>query len=67
MSLPCEWSWARLSTAPVVALYGEPTTRLALMQMLFWRENFEDGHCPFPSPGLFAATYLELPELSLIS
>jgi hypothetical protein len=28
-------------------------------------ENFEDGHCP--SPGLFAALNLELPELSLIS
>jgi hypothetical protein len=25
----------------------------------------EDGHCP--SPGLFAAPYLEFPELSLIS
>jgi hypothetical protein len=33
--------------------------------MLFWRKNFEDGHCP--GPGLFAALYLELPELSLIS
>jgi hypothetical protein len=31
--------------------------------MLFWRNNFEDGNCP----GLFAAPYLELPELSLIS
>jgi hypothetical protein len=35
------------------------------MQMLFWRKNFEDGHCP--SPGLSAAPYLEYPELSLIS
>jgi hypothetical protein len=33
--------------------------------MLFRRKNFEDGHCT--SPGLFAAPYLELPELSLIS
>jgi hypothetical protein len=33
--------------------------------MLFWRKNFEDGLCP--SPGLFAALYLEFPELSLIS
>jgi hypothetical protein len=46
--------------APVVAPYWEPTT--VLMQMLFWRKIFEDGHCP--SPGLFAAPYLELPELS---
>jgi hypothetical protein len=35
------------------------------MQMLFWRTNFEDGHCP--SSGLFAAPYLEFPELSFIS
>jgi hypothetical protein len=33
--------------------------------MLFCRKIFEDGHSP--SPGLFAALYLELPELSLIS
>jgi hypothetical protein len=33
--------------------------------MLFWRKIFEDGHCP--SPGLFAAPYLEFLELSLIS
>jgi hypothetical protein len=33
--------------------------------MLFWREHFEDGHCP--SPGLFAVPYLELPELAFIS
>jgi hypothetical protein len=35
--------------------------------MLFWRKNFEDGNCP--SPGLFAAPYLEYQdqELSLIS
>jgi hypothetical protein len=32
---------------------------------LFWRTNFEDGNCP--SPGLFAATYFEFPELSFIS
>jgi hypothetical protein len=63
VTLPCEWSWTiRLSAAPVVATYWEPTT--ALMQMLLWRKNFEDGH--YPSPGLFAAPYLELPELSLI-
>jgi hypothetical protein len=35
------------------------------MQILFWPKNFEDGHCLIP--GLFAAPYLELPELSLIS
>jgi hypothetical protein len=35
------------------------------MQMLFWRKNVEDEHCL--SPGLFAALYLELPELSSIS
>jgi hypothetical protein len=35
------------------------------MQILFFAENFEDGRCP--SPGLFAALYLELSELSLIS
>jgi hypothetical protein len=64
MSLPCKWSWAfSLSAAPVVAPYWESTT--ALMQMLIWRENFEDGHCP--SPGLFAAPHLEFPELSLFS
>jgi hypothetical protein len=33
--------------------------------MLFWRKNFEDGNCP--SLGLFAALYLEFPDLSLIS
>jgi hypothetical protein len=33
--------------------------------MLFWRKNVEDEHCP--SPGLFAAPYLEIPELSLTS
>jgi hypothetical protein len=60
VSLPCEWSWAiRLSVAPVVVPYWEPTT--VRMQMLFWRKIFEDGHCP--NPGLFAAPYLELPEL----
>jgi hypothetical protein len=35
------------------------------MQMLFWRNNIEDGNCP--SPGLFAAPELEYPGLSLIS
>jgi hypothetical protein len=56
--------WAiRLSAASVVAPFWEPIT--ALMQMLFWRKNFEDGHGP--SPGLFTAPYVELPELSLIS
>jgi hypothetical protein len=35
------------------------------MQMLFWRKIFEDGHCL--SPGLFAAPYLKLPEVSFIS
>jgi hypothetical protein len=38
---------------------------MGLMQMLLWRKNFEDGNCP--STGLFAAPYLEFPELSLIS
>jgi hypothetical protein len=38
---------------------------MALMQMLIWWENVEDWHCP--SPGLFAALYLEFPELLLIS
>jgi hypothetical protein len=33
--------------------------------MLFWRKKVEDGQCP--SPGLFAAPYLELSEISLIS
>jgi hypothetical protein len=33
--------------------------------MLFLRKNFEDGHCA--SLGLFAAPYLEFPELSIIS
>jgi hypothetical protein len=31
--------------------------------MLFWRENFENGYCH----RLFAAPYLELQELSLLS
>jgi hypothetical protein len=35
------------------------------MQMLFWRNNIEDGNCP--SAGLFAAPELEYPGLSLIS
>jgi hypothetical protein len=52
-----------LSAAPVVAPSYEHTT--ALMQMLFWRKIFENKHCP--SLGLFAASYLELLELSLIS
>jgi hypothetical protein len=33
--------------------------------MLVWRINFEDRNCP--RPGLFAALYLEFPELILIS
>jgi hypothetical protein len=33
--------------------------------MLFWQKHFEDGSCP--SPGLFAASYLEFPEFSVIS
>jgi hypothetical protein len=33
--------------------------------LLFRRKNFEDGNCP--SPGLFAAPYIEFPQLSLIS
>jgi hypothetical protein len=45
------------------ALYWEP--KAALMQMLFWRNNIEDGNCP--SPGLFAAQELEYPGLSLLS
>jgi hypothetical protein len=62
VSLPCEWSWAiRLQAATVVA--PEPTT--TLMQMLFWRKNFEDRNSP--SPGLFLAPDLVYPELSLIS
>jgi hypothetical protein len=45
MRLPWEWSWAlRLSAAPVLA-------PMELMQMVFWRTNFEDGKCP--SPGAF--------------
>jgi hypothetical protein len=41
MSIPWEWSWAlRLSAAPAVAPYWEPTT--ALMQMLVWPNNIED-------------------------
>jgi hypothetical protein len=32
---------------------------------MFWRKNFADGNCP--SPGLFAASFLEFPELSLMS
>jgi hypothetical protein len=32
--------------------------------MLFLWKNVEDGHCP--NLALFAAPYLELPELSLI-
>jgi hypothetical protein len=64
VTLPFEWSWAiRLSAATVVAPYSEP--QAAFMQMLFWRNNIEDGNCP--SPGLFAAPELEYPELSLIS
>jgi hypothetical protein len=33
--------------------------------MLFWWKNVEDGNCP--SLRLFAAPYLEFPELLLIS
>jgi hypothetical protein len=52
VSLPWEWSWAiRLSAAPAVVPYWEPIT--ALMQMLVWRNNIEDGSSP--SPGLIAA------------
>jgi hypothetical protein len=49
----------RLSAATAVALYWEP--KAALMQMLFWRNNIEDGNCP--SPGLFAAPELNYPGL----
>jgi hypothetical protein len=65
VSLLCESSWAiGLSAATGVAPpYREPTT--ALMQMLVWRKHFDDRN--FPSPGLFAAPYLEFPELLLIS
>jgi hypothetical protein len=35
---------------------------MALMQMLFWQKNFEDGNCP--NQGFFAAPYFEFPELS---
>jgi hypothetical protein len=38
---------------------------MVVMQMLFWWKNFEDRNCP--SPGIFAAPYLEFPELLLIS
>jgi hypothetical protein len=49
--------------ATVITPYWEYTT--ALMQMLVWWKNFEDGNTS--SPGLFAAEYLEFTELSLIS
>jgi hypothetical protein len=52
-----------LSAATVVAPYCEP--KAALMQILFWRNNIENGNCP--SPGFFAAPELEHPGLSLIS
>jgi hypothetical protein len=52
-----------LSAATLEAPYWEP--KAALMQMLFWRTNIEDGNCP--SPGLFPAPKVEYPELSLIS
>jgi hypothetical protein len=62
VSLPSESSWAiKLSVATVVAPYWEPTS--VLMQMLVWRKNFEDGNCH--SLGLFAALYLEFPELNI--
>jgi hypothetical protein len=35
--------------------------------ILFWRNNIEDGNCPSPGLGLFAALELEHPGLSLIS
>jgi hypothetical protein len=54
VSLPCEWSWViRLSAATIVTPYWEPTT--AVMQMLFWLKNFEDGHWILSQSGLFAA------------
>jgi hypothetical protein len=38
------------------------------MQMLVWRKNFDDGNDGnTPSPGLFAAPYLDFTALSLIS
>jgi hypothetical protein len=52
-----------LSMTTVAAPYWEPT--MVLMQILVWRKIFKDGNGP--SPGLFAAPYLEFPELSLIS
>jgi hypothetical protein len=39
--------------------------KAALIQMLFWRNNIEDGNCP--SPGLFGSPELENPGLSLSS
>jgi hypothetical protein len=33
--------------------------------MLVWQKNVEDRNCP--NPGLFAAPYIEVPELLLIS
>jgi hypothetical protein len=38
---------------------------MALMQKLVWWKNVEDRN--FPSPGLFATTYLEFPKLFQIS
>jgi hypothetical protein len=35
--------------------------------MLFWLKNFEDGHWILSQSGLFAAPFLQFPELSLIS
>jgi hypothetical protein len=39
--------------------------KAALMQMLFWRNNIEDGNCH--SPELFTAPEFEYPGLSFIS
>jgi hypothetical protein len=47
-------------------LYKKKSKCSSYRQMLFWRNNIEDGNCP--SPGLFAAPELEYPEgLSLMS
>jgi hypothetical protein len=57
--------WVELSFCHI-APYWEPCNT-ELMEMLFWLKNFEDGNCPSPGSGLFAAPYIELPEFSLIS
>jgi hypothetical protein len=53
-------SGAGLLDPPLLLLYVVPywESKAALMQMLFWRNNIEDGNCR--SPGLFAAPELEL-------